>query len=144
MSNKLGFALLLLVVFVAGCAAVSVTLRPTIDTSAQALVNHITAPDPLADVLAVREQSQNASSKWWAFIALLLICGLAFAGILVGMGRFPKAANAWRRMRKPIRSQVQRPYQPQLMQQPVSELPQLPRTSSVRPVQQADDGYWND
>lgn len=145
MSNKLGLFLLLIVLFVAGCATITLALRPTIDSSAQAAVNHLTAPDPLADVLAVREQSQNGSSKWWAFIALLLICGLAFVGILVGMGRFPKAANAWRRMRQPPRSQVQRQYQPQLMQQqPVSELPQLPRMSPVQPVQQTEDGYWND
>lgn len=121
----------------------TMVLRPTVDSVAHTAVNHMTAPDPLADVLEVRAQSQNGSSKWWAFIALLFICGLAGVGILIGMGRFPKAANAWRRMYRPAQSQ--RPYQPQLMQQlPVSELPQLPRTSLVQPVHQTEDGYWND
>ncbi len=142
--NRFIALLLLIALFAVGCATMTVVLRPTIDSTAQTAVNHLTQPDPLADVLAVREQSQNGSSKWWAFIALLFICGLSFAGILVGMGRFPKAANAWRRMRRPPRSQVVPPYQPQLMpQQPVSELPQLPRASSVQPVVQADD-YWSD
>lgn len=143
MSNRLGFILLLIVLFAVGCATMTVALRPTIDHTAAALTNHITAPDPLADVLAVREQSQNGSSKWWAFIALLFICGLAGVGILIGMGRFPKAANAWRRMRKPPRSQLQQPYQPQhLLQQPVSDVPQLPRMSPVRPVPDWTDSTY--
>jgi len=143
--NRLLALLLFIVLFAVGCATMTVVLRPTVDSVAHTAVNHMTAPDPLADVLEVRAQSQNGSSKWWAFIALLFICGLAGVGILIGMGRFPKAANAWRRMRKPPRSQLQRPYQPQLMQQlPVSELPQLPRTSPVQSVQQTEDGYWSD
>jgi hypothetical protein len=143
--NRLLALLLFIALFVAGCSVITVVMRPTVDSVAHTAVNHMTAPDPLADVLEVRAQSQNGSSKWWAFIALLFICGLVFAGILVGMGRFPKAANAWRRMRKPPRSQLQRPYQPQhLLQQPVSELPQLPRTLPVQQVQQTEDGYWSD
>lgn len=142
--NKLVALFVLIILFVAGCAAVTAVLRPTIDSSAQALINHAVAPDPLADVMAVRDQAQDQSGSWWALIALLLICGLAVAGILVGMGRFPKAANAWRRMRKPHSSHVgQRPFAP-LPQQDVTDLPQLPRTSSVQAVPEWENGVYHE
>ena len=64
MSNKLGLALLLIVLFVAGCAAVTLSLRPTIDNTATALTNHITAPDPLGDVMEVRQQAESGGRTW--------------------------------------------------------------------------------
>ncbi|MCB8988836.1 MAG: hypothetical protein H6661_13935 [Ardenticatenaceae bacterium] len=137
-----GFGLAACAVVTAVSAAV---LQPTVDTSAQKLVDHMVEPDPLGDVLAVREQTQNQSGKWWAFIALLLIGGLAFAGMLVAMGRFPKAARAFRQMRKPIRQQ-QRPYPNSrvLPHQPVDDLPALPRLPGARAVPEMEEGYWNE
>jgi len=138
--NRIAALLLFIALFAVGCGVVTLSLRPTIDAAAGAMVNHMTAPDPLADVLAVRDQAQDQSSSWWALIALLLIVGLAFAGILVGMGRFPKMVNAWRRLRKPHNSHGgQRPFAP-LPQQEISDLPQLQRPSSVRPLPEWEDG----
>lgn len=143
MGNKIGLALLFVVLFAVGCGATVLSLRPTLDATAQTLVNHAVEADPLADVLAVREQSQNRDGKWWAFIALLLISGLAFAGALVAMGRFPKMASAWRRMRKPHRQQLPHPTSRVLPPQETQALPQLPRTSPVRPVPDWTDGGYD-
>jgi hypothetical protein len=141
--NKIGMALLLIVLFAVGCGATVLSLRPTIETSAQTLVNHAVEVDPLADVLAVRDQAQDQSSSWWALIALLLISGLLIAAVLVGMGRFPKVASSWRRMRKPVRSSPH-PASRVLPPQETQALPQLPRTSPVQPVPDWTDGVYND
>jgi hypothetical protein len=145
MSNKLGLALLLIVLFAVGCAAVTLTLRPTIDNTAAALTNHITAPDPLGDVMEVRQQAESGG-RTWATVGLTLV-GLLVVGAVLGWVYLKprmdeqrrKLLNAQRRS-----SQPQRPLSRVLPPASLSDLPQLPRLNGVQPAQQVEDAYWNE
>lgn len=143
MSNRIGLALLLIALALGGCGITSLILRPTIDTSAQAVVNHITAPDPLADVLAVREQADGG--RTWATVGLTLVGLVVIGGGLAWVYLKPKMdkqrrllLNARRRGNQP----AQRPLSRVLPQANLSDLPQLPRVSGVRSVQEVEDGYY--
>lgn len=146
MSNRIGLALLFVLLFAVGCAAVTISLRTTIDASAQAAVNHMTAPDPLADVLEVREQA-DSGGRTWAVVGLTLVGLLVVGGGLTWVYLKPRMdkqrrllLNAQRRGNRPAQRPLSRVLPPAVL----SDLPQLPRINGVQPVQQAEEGYWND
>lgn len=147
--KRLWTFLLLIALFAVGCGTVALVMRPTVDNVAQTAVQHHFAPDPLADVLAVRQQAQNGSAKYGWLIALLLIAGLAGTGILIGMGRLSKLLGAARRFKRPFPSQSS-PYPNQLPSPLYRDLPyrELPTVSTVQrtsPVQPPDwlDGSYD-
>ena len=144
MSNKLGLALLLIVLFAVGCAAVTLTLRPTIDNTAAAFTNHITAPDPLGDVMEVRQQA-DSGGRTWATVGLTLV-GLLVVDAVLGWVYLKPRMDEQRRklLNAQRRSQPQRPLSRVLPPAGLSDLPQLPRVSGVQPAQQVEDAYWND
>ena len=146
MSNRIGLALLFVLLFAVGCAAVTISLRTTIDASAQAAVNHMTAPDPLADVLEVREQA-DSGGRTWAVVGLTLVGLLVVGGVFGWIYLKPKMdkqrrllLNAQRRGNRP----AQRPLSRVLSPTGLSDLPQLTRVNGVRPVQEVDEGNWNE
>lgn len=140
--NRLGALLLLIALFAVGCSVTVVSLRPTIDTAAQTAVNHLVAPDPLADVLAVREQSR--SGRIWAPIALTL-GSLAVVGAVLGYlylkPRKDKQARLLLNSMKK-RTTPRRPFAQTLAQHDVTNLPVLPRTTAVQPVEDWTDGTY--
>ena len=146
MSNRLSLVLLLFVLLVVGCGVTAVTLRSTIDASAQAAMNHVTAPDPLADVLEVREQA-GAGGRTWAVVGftltILLVVGI-LAGWLVLKPRMDKQKrlllNSMRRGNQSDRRQFPRV----LPHGSVNDLTALPRVSAVQSVPEVDEGYWNE
>ena len=146
MSNRLGLVLLLFVMLAVGCAVTAVSLRSTIDASAQVAMNHVTAPDPLADVLEVREQA-GAGGRTWAVVGftltILLVVGI-LAGWLVLKPRMDKQKrlllNSMRRGNQPDR----RPFPRVLPHGSVNDLTALPRVSAVQSVPEVDEGYWNE
>ena len=142
-----GFGLAACAVVTAVSAAV---LQPTVDTSAQKLVEYVVEPDPLGDVLAVREQTSSGSRTW-------AVVGLAFTALLVGggvLGYLKLKANKTREDRLLLNMQrrsnrpshQQRPYPTSrvLPHQPVDELPALPRLPGSRAVSEMEDGYWRE
>lgn len=142
--KRLGTLLLLVALFAVGCAVTSFTMRPTVNSVAQTAVNHLVAPDPLDDIMSVRQQAQTSGGKFGWLLAGLLLFGLFSAGVLVAMGRFPKMVNAWRRARRPHRPLLpQQPNFRQLPQQPVGELQRLQRPSPVQSVPDWTDGTYD-
>jgi hypothetical protein len=136
--------LLLIVLFAVGCGTVALVMRPTVDNVAQTAVQHHFAPDPLADILAVREQAQNSGSKYGWLIAILLITGLAGTGILIGMGRLSKLLGAAKRFKRQYPRQPQS-YPNQLPPLPYRELPPVSTVQRASPVQTTDwlDGTYD-
>ena len=146
MSNRLSLVLLLFVLLAVGCGVTAVSLRSTIDASAQVAMNHVTAPDPLADVLEVREQA-GAGGRTWAVVGftltILLIVG-GLAGWLVLKPRMDKQKRMLLREMKRSTAPASLPTSLALPHGGVSELPALPHLSRTRQVPEIDDGYWNE
>lgn len=143
MSNKLGLALLLIVLFAVGCAAVTLSLRPTIEHTAVSLTNHITAPDPLGDVMEVRQQAESGG-RTWATVGLTLV-GLLVVGAVLGWVYLkPRMDEQRRKLLNAQRRghQQQRPLSRVLPPAGLSDLPQLPRLNGVQSAQQVEDGYY--
>ena len=141
MNNRLGLVLLLFVLFAVGCAVTAVAFRPTVDITAQALVNHATQPDPLGDVLAVREEAAQ-SGKGWATVGMVL-AGLVVVGFVFGYLHLK--AKKTREDRLLLNAQrhrpAQRPFTP-LPQQDVRDLPPVRRPSLVSHVPEWEDGTY--
>jgi hypothetical protein len=145
MSNRLALALLLIALALGSCGIAAVAFRPTIDTTAAALTNHITAPDPLGDVMEVRQQAESGG-RTWATVGLTLV-GLLVVGAVFGWVYLkPRMDKEKRLLLKAQRrsSQPQRPLSRVLPPASLSDLPQLPRLNGVQAVQETEDGYWND
>lgn len=147
MSNRLGLVLLLFVLLAVGCGVTAVSLRGTIDTSAQALVNHAVETDPLAGVLEVREQAGAGNGRTWAVIGFTLTALLVVGGLFGWLFLKPRMdkqkrllVNSMRRGNQPAR----RPLSRVLPHGDISELPALPRVNRAQPVPEVDEGYWNE
>ena len=146
MSNRLGLVLLLFVMLAVGCAVTAVSLRSTIDASAQVAMNHVTAPDPLADVLEVREQA-NAGGRTWAVVGLTLFLLLVVGGLFGWLYLKPRADKQKRMLLREMKrsaSPANRPTSRVLPHGDVSDLPALPHLSRARRVPEVDEGYWNE
>lgn len=145
MSNRITLALLLIALALGGCGIVSLILRPTIDDTAAALTNHITAPDPLADVMEVRQQA-DGNGRIWATVGLTLVGLVVIGGGLLWVYLKPRMDKEKRLLLKAQRRSGQ-PLPPASRVLPpasLGDLPQLPRLSGAQPVQQVEDGYWNE
>lgn len=142
MSNKLGLALLLIVLFAVGCGATALALRSTVDSSAQTLVNHAIEADPMTDVLKVREQAGERGHAW-GVVGFVLTILLAVAGLFVYMYLKAKKSREERLlMNAQKRGQRQHPRSRVLPPGETNDLPQLPRSSPVQPVPDWTDGSY--
>lgn len=147
MNNKLTLFLLLIVLFVVGCAVTAVTFRPTVDTTTQTLVNHITQPDPLGDVMAVRQEA-GQSGKVWATVGMVLAGLVVIGGVVAYLYLKPRMdkqkrllLRAQRRGNQPARPSGHFPRM--LPQQDVRELSPVQRPRLVQPVPEWEDGTYD-
>jgi len=145
MSNRLALVLLLIALALGSCGIAAVAFRPTIDDTAAALTNHITAPDPLADVLEVRQQA-DGNGRVLATVGLTLV-GLLVVGAAFGWVYLKPRMDKEKRLLLKAQRRSGQPLPPASRVLPpasLSDLPQLPRMSGAQPVQQVEDGYWNE